>query len=243
MSTVITEIVEGRIAVLTLNRPERLNAATVEMFNRLEESVHELNSNNAIAAVIITGAGKAFCAGRDTDDLGDVAHADRVAAIPEPGGHQSDAIGRLQMPTIAAVNGVAVGAGVGFMLQCDIRIGSQKAAMRDGHVSAGMIPSVASWYLPRLIGVGAALQVFFDENKLDAERMLALGILSEIALPETLLDRAIAIARTFGQWPTELVRHTKLQALHAVEERYEQSMERVGLLRGLGARGRAERPS
>ena len=102
---------EQGICLLTFNRPQRMNAVTGQMLDELEGCVGALNANPLVKVVILTGAGKAFCAGRDRDELGGVAEQDRRDAIPQSGGHHSDMIRRLQMPTIAAVNGAAVGAG------------------------------------------------------------------------------------------------------------------------------------
>jgi enoyl-CoA hydratase/carnithine racemase len=146
-------------------------------------------------------------------------------------------IRRLEMPTIAAVNGAAVGAGLGFVLQCDVRIASGDAVFRDGHLASGMSPSIASWYLPRLIGAGAALQVFCQLDRIDASAAQGLGIVSEVVAADALMARAIAIAEGFARWSPELLRHTKALATAATQDSYDSTMERVGLLRGLHARG------
>jgi len=228
---------EQGICLLTFNRPQRMNAVTGQMLDELEGCVGALNANPLVKVVILTGAGKAFCAGRDRDELGGVAEQDRHDAIPQSGGHHSDMIRRLQMPTIAAVNGAAVGAGLGFVLQCDIRIASQQAFFYDGHLSAGMSPSISSWYLPRLCGVGAALQVFCQLDRVPAAQAQQLGMVSEVVEADQLISHVQSIASGFARWDSEVLRHTKALATAALEENYDRNMERVGLLRGLHARG------
>jgi enoyl-CoA hydratase len=234
---VLVEIDAQGIAVITLNRPQRRNAVTGAMLDQLAEAAARLNADAAIRVAVLTGAGQSFCAGRDRDELGDVSEQDRSLAIPKSGGHHSDMVRTLQMPTIAAVNGAAVGAGLGFVLQCDVRIASTEALFRDGHLAAGMSPSIASWYLPRIVGLGAALQVFCQLDRIDAATAQRIGIVSEVVAPDALLARAMEIARGFARWDPELLRHTKALAAAALEENYDRTMERVGLLRGLRARG------
>lgn len=236
-SDVLLELRPGGVALLILNRPLRLNAVTGAMLDRLEEACESINADPGVRVAILTGAGRGFCAGRDTSELGGVSDDDARQALPRSGGHHSDMVRRLQVPTIAAVNGAAVGAGLGFVVQCDVRIASTQAVFRDGHLAAGMSPSIASWYLPRLCGPGAALQVFCQLDRIDAASAQALGIVSEVVPPEDLLPRALTIAQGFARWDGEVLRHTKALAQFAVEEGYERTMERVGLLRGLHARG------
>ncbi|MDB5858834.1 MAG: hypothetical protein JWQ76_2523, partial [Ramlibacter sp.] len=236
-STVALEIHAPGIAVITLARPLRLNAVTSAMLDELDEVAARLNADEAIRVAILTGAGRGFCAGRDRDELGSVTDDDSRRSLPKSGGHHSDMIRRLEMPTIAAVNGAAVGAGLGFVLQCDVRIASADAVFRDGHLASGMSPSIASWYLPRLIGAGAALQVFAQLDRIDATTAQGLGIVSEVVAADLLMPRALAIAEGFARWSPELLRHTKALTTAATQESYDATMERVGLLRGLHARG------
>ncbi|MDB5874276.1 MAG: hypothetical protein JWQ07_3718 [Ramlibacter sp.] len=236
-STIALEIRPSGIAVITLNRPHRLNAVTAAMLDELDKVAAQLNADVSIRVAILTGAGRGFCAGRDRDELGSVGDDDSRRSLPKSGGHHSDMIRRLEMPTIAAVNGAAVGAGLGFVLQCDVRIAASDAVFRDGHLASGMAPSIASWYLPRLIGAGAALQVFCQLDKIDAATAQGLGIVSEVVAPAGLLVRALAIADGFARWSPELLRHTKALTTAATQESYDTTMERVGLLRGLHARG------
>jgi enoyl-CoA hydratase/carnithine racemase len=235
---ILLDVHPNGVAVISLNRPARLNAVTGVMLDALDAVAMRLNADPSIRVAILTGVGRGFCAGRDRDELGDVSEDDASRALPSSGGHHSDMIRRLEMPTIAAVNGAAVGAGLGFVLQCDVRIASSAALFRDGHLAAGMSPSIASWYLPRLCGLGAALQVFCQLDKIDAVSAERIGIVSEVVAADELMPRALAIAGSFARWDAEVLRHTKSVAASALEEGYDRTMSRVGLLRGLHARGR-----
>jgi enoyl-CoA hydratase/carnithine racemase len=238
--TLVVEARQNGIVLITLNRPQRLNAITGAMLDRFAEIASQLNADVTTRVVVLTGAGRSFCAGRDRNELQDVSEQDRNLAVPKSGGHHSDMVRALQMPTIAAVNGAAVGAGLGFVLQCDVRIASTEALFRDGHLAAGISPSVATWYLPRLIGLGPALQVFCQLDRIDASSAGRMGIVSEVVAPDALLPRALEIAEQFARWDPEVLRHTKALAAAALEQGYEHTMEKVGLLRGLRARGKAE---
>lgn len=234
--TILIEHEAEGVVLLTLNRPARLNAVTGQMLAELDQAVHAINADPSVRTVIVTGAGRAFCAGRDLSELDDTVSAAASAALPLPGGHESDMFRAIEVPTVAAVNGAAVGAGLGFVVQCDVRLAASGAFFLDGHLPNGMVPSVASWYLPRLVGPGRALRLFCSRERLGAEEAQWLGLIDEVVSAEELLPAARRVAALFAQWDPDLLRRTKRLVTRAVDQGYEESMELVGFLRGLERR-------
>ncbi|HTP61398.1 MAG TPA: crotonase/enoyl-CoA hydratase family protein [Burkholderiales bacterium] len=193
--------VAGRVATITLQRPDKLNAFTRLMRDELIEAFGRADADDGVRAVIVTGAGRAFCAGADLstgtatfnyakrDDAGEEDHRDG-------GGRVSLAIYKLKKPVIAAVNGPAVGVGVTMTLPMDIRIAS--SAARFGFVFArrGIVPEAcSSWFLPKVVGVSRAAEWLYTGRVFGAEEALAGGLVSRVVPPEELLPAATALAR------------------------------------------------
>jgi enoyl-CoA hydratase/carnithine racemase len=209
--------VEDGILTLTLNRPEKLNAFTATMMNELIEAFDRADADDAVRAIVVTGAGRAFCAGADlsagakTFDF--AARADRpekqgtpVLANGEPDlGHESvrDGGGRVSLriyeclkPVIAAVNGPAVGVGVTMQLPMDIRLASSDARFGLVFARRGITPEAcSSWFLPRLVGVSKALEWSYTGRVFGADEALAGGLVSAVHAPDALLPAARALAR------------------------------------------------
>ena len=226
------------VATITLNRPERMNAFNDEMLDRLALLVEELNADANLAGVIVTGAGRAFCAGRDRSGLAHIAAAESARALPSSGGHESSMFAAIEVPVVAAVNGAAVGGGLGFVVQCDYVMASTDARFADGHLTAGMAPSVASWYLPRRIGGWRALRLFTATSPMDALAAHELGIVDEVVAPEELVSKARARIEPFRGTDRELLRHTKRLVMTSQTGTFAEQMERVGLLRSMERRMR-----
>jgi enoyl-CoA hydratase/carnithine racemase len=193
--------VAGGIATVTLNRPGRLNAFTRRMRDDLIEAFSAADADDAVRAVIVTGAGTAFCAGADLstgantfdyakrDDAGLEDHRDG-------GGRVSLRIFESKKPVIAAVNGAAVGVGVTMTLPMDIRIAS--SAARFGFVFArrGIVPEAcSSWFLPKVVGLSQAAEWLYTGRVFGADEALAGGLVSRVVPPEQLLPAAMAVAR------------------------------------------------
>ena len=193
--------VADRVATITLCRPDKLNAFTRLMRDELIEAFGRADADDGVRAVIVTGAGRAFCAGADLstgtatfnyakrDDAGEEEHRDG-------GGRVSLAIYKLKKPVIAAVNGPAVGVGVTMTLPMDIRIAS--SAARFGFVFArrGIVPEAcSSWFLPKVVGVSRAAEWLYTGRVFGAEEALAGGLVSRVVPPGDLLPAAAALAR------------------------------------------------
>jgi len=199
--------VEDGIATITLNRPDRLNAFTSQMMAEMIAAFDATDADDAVKAVIVTGAGRAFCAGADLAAGGATfdhsASADPVRLEARVGGVQRDGGGRLTLrifdslkPVIAAVNGAAVGVGVTMQLPMDIRMASTNARFGFVFARRGITPEAASsWFLPRVVGMQTALEWCFTGRVFPAQEALDRGLVRSLHAPEDLLPAARALAR------------------------------------------------
>jgi enoyl-CoA hydratase/carnithine racemase len=193
--------VTDRIATVTLKRPDRLNAFTFTMRGELIEAFDLADADDDVRAVVVTGAGRAFCAGADLGGGGGTfkgrAWGETVDGVPRDGGGTvALRIARSLKPVIAAINGPAVGVGVTMTLPMDIRIAS--TAARFGFVFArrGIVPEAASsWFLPRIVGISQAAEWCYTGRVFPAEEALAGRLVSRVVGPEALMDTARGIAR------------------------------------------------
>lgn len=186
------------ITLVTLNRPDRLNAMTNTMFDELEVVARKLSDDNDIRVVILTGAGAGFCAGYDLDD------AERLPDLSALGMFDQQnraaralaAVRAIPVPVIAAVNGAAAGGGFSLSLMADIRLGAPTAKFNAAFVKIGLSAGDlgASWLLPRLIGPAHAADIAFTGRTVGAEEAERLGLLNAVTGPDDLLDRALAMA-------------------------------------------------
>jgi len=192
--------VDDHIATLTLNRPEKLNAFTVTMMREMIDAFGRVDADDDVRAVIVTGAGRGFCAGADLSGGGETfAHGgsdqteERV--IRDGGGMVSLRIFECVKPVIAAINGPAVGVGVTMTLPMDIRLASTSAKIGFVFARRGIVPEAcSSWFLPRIVGISQALQWCYSGRVFTAEEALAGGLVRSIHEPDDLLPAARAIA-------------------------------------------------
>ncbi|MGC5014709.1 enoyl-CoA hydratase-related protein [Streptosporangium sp. DT93] len=204
--------VDDAVAVIVINRPEAMNSLTTSAKNALLEAVTEASRADAVRAVLLTGAGRAFCAGQD---LGE--HAANLEAGRGLDGtvraHYNPivrAITEMDKPVLAAVNGVAAGAGASLAFACDLRIASEKARFAMAFSGIGLAPdSGASWTLQRLVGQARAAEMLLLGEPLGAARALELGVVSRVVPPEELEAAARALALRLAQGPTSAYAATK----------------------------------
>jgi 2-(1,2-epoxy-1,2-dihydrophenyl)acetyl-CoA isomerase len=198
---------KGSIAVVTLNRPEKMNASTDLMYEELLDCFARVDGDEDVRVLIITGAGKAFCAGADLKDrflpkiekrkkglLKDVTEeiSDRGAL----------ALSRIRKVTIAAVNGVASGVGCTLALGCDIRMASEKARFGFPFLRVGLLPEFGStYYLPRLVGIGKACELVFTSQTVDAQEAKEIGLVNRVVSPEKLMEETFAMADRIVRMP------------------------------------------
>jgi enoyl-CoA hydratase/carnithine racemase len=193
--------VEDRVLTLTLNRVERLNAFTGVMCRELIDAFDRADADDSVRAVIVTGAGKAFCAGADLGSGGKTFDAaargarESIAEHRDGGGLLTLRIYDGKKPVIAAINGAAVGIGITMTLPMDLRIASTGARMGFVFARRGIVPEAcSSWFLPRVVGVSQAAEWFYTGRVFRAEEALAGGLVSRVVRPEELLSTARAIA-------------------------------------------------
>jgi enoyl-CoA hydratase/carnithine racemase len=195
----ITTHLEDRILTLTLNRPERLNAFTTEMLDELLSAFDEIDANDDVRAVIVTGAGRAFCAGADLGSGGQSFDSSRQESIDEHrdgGGRLTLRIFECRKPVIAAINGPAVGVGATMTLPMDVRLASSGARMGFVFARRGIVPEAcSSWFLPRVVGIGQAMEWVATGRIFPAEEALAGRLVSRVLAPDELLPAARALAR------------------------------------------------
>jgi enoyl-CoA hydratase/carnithine racemase len=198
----ITCETDGTLLIVTLNRPQKLNAYTGQMGAELTDAFVRADADDNIRAVIVTGAGRAFCAGADVsggaasfDTSG--AHGAGVFAAPKSGGSRFvEAIFNCRKPSIAAINGAAVGVGITMTLPMDVRIAAKGAKIGFIFARRGLVPEAGSaWFLPKLVGLPQALRWSLSGRVFDADEALRGGLVSEVVEPEALLMRAKEIAR------------------------------------------------
>jgi enoyl-CoA hydratase/carnithine racemase len=200
---------EEDIVQITLNRPERLNAIDDTMFEEVPQALRLIADDDSVRVVIYTGAGRAFCAGREIAALAQRANAPEKFGVPKPAGREMEFVEGLQVPVIAAVNGAAAGAGMGVALLADFRIAAESAVFAEAHVQRGLAPSVAAWYLPRLMGVAKAMEVLLLEKRINAQDALRYGIVNSVVPGDQLMTEAWALARRLAALPPLTVRFTK----------------------------------
>jgi enoyl-CoA hydratase/carnithine racemase len=227
------------VAVITMNRPDALNAFNDEMLARMSGYADEINADDRIAAVVLTGEGRAFCAGRDRSELyGSAKRGATARPVPEAGSSESTFIRHLQPVVIAAAHGAVVGGGLGFYMQADIRLACPDAYLMDGHVKSGMVASSESWYLARSLSMRQALDICALGHRVPALQAHRLGIVDELTDETELMKRAFEIAEEYAGIDPALVRQTKRVLRYAQERPYQESMELVGHLRAIHLQNR-----
>lgn len=197
MGEEIEYAVEDGIAIVTINRPAKRNAMSYAILASFHEALARAAGDPAARAVVITGAGGAFCAGTDLSDLATTAPGARGGQQPSAGW----VIQQCPKPVVAAVDGPAVGMGAEFTTQCDVRIASTTARFAWNFVHRGLVPDTgaASWLLPRQIGLTAALRLVLSGDFLSADEALALGYVSAVVEPGAVVDAACAEARRLSR--------------------------------------------
>lgn len=197
------------VLTITLNRPDCLNAIDDDLSFALQDALKQASKLNAVRCVVLTGAGRGFCAGQDLQSRSITATGDN--ALP----HLGESIRKrytpiilglrqLEKPVIAAINGVAAGAGASLALACDLRVASENASFIQAFVKVGLIPdSGALWFLPQLVGAGRAMELAMLGDKLDAATALQWGLVNKVVPLEVLMNETLALADRLAQGPTK----------------------------------------
>jgi 2-(1,2-epoxy-1,2-dihydrophenyl)acetyl-CoA isomerase len=195
-----------RIAILTMSRPDRLNALNVELRESLIRTCDALRVDDSVWAVVLTGAGRGFCAGVDLRGASDESEAaSRQERLDVLGwvGRLSTAVYRtLDKPIIAAVNGVAAGAGMSLALACDMRVGTSNTRFKTVFIERSLSPDTGmSYFLPRIVGYSRACDLIFTSRFVDAEEAHRIGLLDRLVPAERLLEEAMTLAQQIASWP------------------------------------------
>jgi 2-(1,2-epoxy-1,2-dihydrophenyl)acetyl-CoA isomerase len=205
--------IEDGIAKIVLDRPERMNAFTFEMIDAWTAALQQCRTDDAVKVIILTGTGASFCSGGDIVEMGD-----RLEQTPEQ--RKSELFNRIERiplaledldkPVIAAVNGAATGAGMDMALMCDIRYAADSARFAETYVKVGLVPGAGgAHFLPRLVGVSKALELFLTGDFIDAQEALRIGIVNKVFAHDILMQEVEKIARRMTKAPALTLRMTK----------------------------------
>jgi 2-(1,2-epoxy-1,2-dihydrophenyl)acetyl-CoA isomerase len=207
---------EEYVAKIVLNRPERLNACSRAMEQELTECLAEINNNEDIKVLVITGAGRAFCSGGDVSENMVEEYGGSVQKVSDTFHHVFHGIilqlFNLDVPTIGMINGAAVGLGFDLALACDMRIGSENAKFMVGFTKMGLTPAAGgAWLMPRVMGLAKAAEFIYTADLLEAEEALRLGVLNRLVPAASLEKETMALANKISQNSPLANRLAKLQ--------------------------------
>ncbi len=219
---------QGAVRVLTLNRPASLNSFNADMHGHLRAALDEAAADAVVRAVVITGAGRGFCAGQDLNDpeLG------KAGGVPDVGGVVEKRykplalrIRSMPVPVIAAVNGVAAGAGANFALGCDMVVAARSASFIQAFSKIGLIPDCGgTWLLPRLVGRARAIGLAMTGDKLPAEEAQRIGLIWQCVDDAALMDSALALATKLAAMPSHALAETRRAIDDAMSLEYEAAL-------------------
>lgn len=194
------------VATLTLHRPERLNSFTVAMHGEVRAALDEVDADPAVRCLVLTGAGRGFCAGQDLSDRAVAPGSDALDLGASIENHYKPLLlrlRRLRMPTICAVNGVAAGAGANIPFACDLVFAARSASFIQSFAKLGLVPDCGgTWWLPRLIGPARAAGLTLLGDKLPAEQAEAWGLIWRCVDDAELMSAALAVAKQLAAGPT-----------------------------------------
>ncbi len=239
---------QDHIGLITLNRPERLNALSRGLHKDTLAVIDEIRRDDSVWTVVVTGAGRGFCSGADIQatPLGpDGTPLPRPApATPTQGelldefhwvGDQALAFHGLDKPVIAAMNGVCAGAGMSLALACDMRVGSEHARFKTVFLERNLSPdSGMSWFLPRIVGHSRAMDLILTSREVDADEAYRLGLLDRLVPHARLLEEAFAVANQIMRWPPVAVRAAKRVTQQNMELRLEDALRNEVVHLGYG---------
>lgn len=221
---------EEQFAVVTLNRPDKLNAISSELHLEMVQVCRELREDDDVRVVIWTGTGRGFCSGVDLTGGGSASQPrGRQERLDEYGwvGRQAIEVFRgLDKPTIAAVNGVAAGAGMSLALACDLRVGSENSRFKTVFIERSLSPdSGMSYFLPRIVGMSRAFDLVFTSRFVEAEEAHRIGLLDRLTTADKLLEEAKELARQIAFWPPVAMQMAKRVLQHSLDSSLEDQLQ------------------
>lgn len=224
---------DGNILIITLNRPDRMNAISGPMLRALSSTLQEANIDPDVRVVVLTGAGRGFCSGLDLKDQMSgkgVGPAQRGYQLFDLHNSPPIVINRMDKPMICALNGAAAGYGMDMALGCDIRIASENAKMGAVFAKRGVLPeSGGCWYLPRLLGWAKAAEVAFLGDVLDAQTSLELGLVNRVVPHEDLMSETMKMAHKIANNAPLSIQSTKRMMRLGMEENFETAVDHIYL--------------
>ena len=222
--------VQNRVATLTLNRPERLNALGDTLREDLHDAVMKSTADPQVGAIVITGAGRGFCSGGDVKSMNE---KNQTGDTPPPSERWTPIRDRVLLtmrdcakPIIAAINGPAAGAGMNLALACDMRIASATAKFSQAFVKRGLGPDWGgTYFLPRIVGTAKASELIFTGDTIDAAEALRLGIVNKVVAPEELMAEAYKLARKIADGPPVAIQLSKRAIQHSLDTDLKAALE------------------
>ncbi len=214
---------ENHIATLTMNRPDKMNALTRKMLLEMVEAVADVAQDKEVRVMILTGAGKVFCSGADLSGGGwdaGLAGSPNELHYNIRTSYQKVSLGiqSMEKPTIAMVNGAAVGAGCDFAFACDMRVGCDRSKFRNSFVKVGLIPGGGgAWFYTRLLGLGRGLEFMFTGDFMESEEALRLGVLNKLVAGDQLESATMELAKKIASNPPLAVQMSKKLAYKALD--------------------------
>ena len=215
MTTDLLETIKDGVAVLTMNRPDRLNAMSRPMLDAMLEALQRLADDPAVGAVVLTGAGRGFCAGGDVkamaegNELGGTTMEEKAQALRSRM-ETSRLLHEMPKPTIAMVRGAAAGAGLSLALACDMRVASDNARFGTAFARVGYSGDFGgSYFLTQLVGTAKARELYYTAELVDAQQALALGLVNRVVPDARLEEETMALARKFANGPRVALRYMK----------------------------------
>lgn len=211
-------VIRDRVAIITLNRPEARNSLSDQLTPALRSMIKACGENPEVGVLLITGAGAAFCSGGNVKGMGahrdkkrlEMSYDEKVADLQERQRLLTGALVSVRKPTIAALPGPAVGAGLALAMACDIRIAAQSAFISTGYLRVALSGDYGiAWLLTRLVGTSRARELMFTADKVDAARCEAIGLVNRVVPDDKLQAEAFALAKSMAEGPTLALRYMK----------------------------------
>ncbi len=232
---------KGNVGIITLNRPDKLNAFSDELTFRLQDALKEMEKDKDVRAIVITGAGRGFCSGQDLQSR---SISQEVGERPSLGDSIRrrynpivSKIRRMEKPIIAAVNGVAAGAGASLAFACDYRIASENSSFIQSFTKVGLVPDSGSTFmLPRLIGATKAFELMLSAEKLPAAEALKLNLINKVVAESDVMQEALALAEKLASGPTKAFGLTKRAVNRALFHDLEDLLEYEANLQEIAGR-------
>jgi enoyl-CoA hydratase/carnithine racemase len=225
--------IRDRVALVTLNRPEARNALSDQLTPALRRMIRQCDEDSRVGALLITGAGTAFCAGGDVKGMGsnsakaETSLDERIADLRIKQRTLTGALVALRKPTLAALPGPAAGAGLALALACDMRIAAESAVMTTGYARIGLTGDYGiAWLLTRLVGTSRARELMFLSERIDVRRCESLGLVNRVVADAELRDVAFALARSLAEGPLQAFAGMKDNLDHALATDLLESMDK-----------------